>query len=32
MVFWEKIRHEIARPVYRAQVSAWHAFARRPQK
>ncbi len=31
MVFWEKFRHEIARPVYRAQVSAWHAFAKRPR-
>ena len=32
MVFWEKLRHEIARPVYRAQISAWHAFAKRPKK
>jgi GR25 family glycosyltransferase involved in LPS biosynthesis len=30
--FGEKLRHEIARPIYRAQVSAWHAFARRPDK
>ena len=28
----EKLRHEIARPIYRAQVRAWHAFARRPGK
>ncbi len=26
----EKIRHEIARPIYRAQVRAWRAFAKRP--
>ena len=32
MAVWEKLRHEIARPVYRAQVSAWHAFAKRPKK
>jgi glycosyl transferase, family 25 len=27
-----KIHHEIARPIYRAQVRAWHAFAKRPEK
>ncbi len=27
----EKIRHEIARPWYRARVRAWHNFAKRPQ-
>ncbi len=28
----EKLRHEIARPIYRAQVRAWHSFAKRPGK
>jgi GR25 family glycosyltransferase involved in LPS biosynthesis len=28
----EKIRHEIARPIYRAQVRAWHALAKRPDE
>jgi hypothetical protein len=28
----EKLRHEIARPIYRAQVRAWSAFARKPGK
>jgi GR25 family glycosyltransferase involved in LPS biosynthesis len=32
MDFGEKLRHEIARPIYRAQVRAWHAFAKRPQE
>lgn len=32
MGFGEKLRHEIARPIYRAQVRAWTAFARRPGK
>jgi GR25 family glycosyltransferase involved in LPS biosynthesis len=27
----EKIRHELVRPWYRAQVRAWHGFARRPK-
>ena len=31
MALGEKLRHEIARPIYRAQVRAWHAFARRPK-
>ncbi len=26
----ERLHHEIARPFYRAQVRAWHAFARKP--
>jgi GR25 family glycosyltransferase involved in LPS biosynthesis len=28
----EKLRHEIARPIYRAQVRAWHALAKKPGK
>ena len=28
----EKLRHEIARPIYRVQVSAWHVFGKRPDK
>lgn len=28
----EKLRHEISRPIYRAQVSAWHVFGKRPDK
>jgi GR25 family glycosyltransferase involved in LPS biosynthesis len=32
MGFGEKLRHEIARPIYRAQLRAWSAFARRPDK
>lgn len=30
MGFGEKLRHELARPLYRAQVSAWHRFAKKP--
>ncbi len=30
MSFVERLHHEIARPFYRAQVRAWHAFARKP--
>jgi GR25 family glycosyltransferase involved in LPS biosynthesis len=30
--FGEKLRHEIARPIYRAQLRAWRAFAARPEK
>lgn len=29
MSFLERLHHEIARPIYRAQVRAWHAFARK---
>jgi glycosyl transferase, family 25 len=30
MGFGDKLRHELARPIYRAQVWAWHKWARRP--
>ena len=30
MGFLEKLRHEVARPWYRAQVRAWHFFGKRP--
>ena len=32
MGFGEKLRHELARPIYRAQLRAWRAFAGRPEK
>jgi GR25 family glycosyltransferase involved in LPS biosynthesis len=28
----EKIRHEVARPIYRAQLRAWRALAKPPEK
>ncbi len=30
--FAERVHHELARPLYRAQVRAWHAFAKKTDK